>query len=562
MNLKINLYSKAALMLLFVFWITPGLFHREPWKADEPYSFGIVNDMIQSGDVVVPRLTGEPFLEKPTLYYMTAALLGKLFSPPLELYEAARLATVVYILIAVVFFALAAKELYGDEYAGSAVFLLIGCLGLQESAHKLITDVGLFAGFSLALYGFALCRRKRTAGGVWIGTGVGIGFMTKGLLAPGVLGLTAVLLPVIFRAWRQKSYGHTLAIALAAALPWLIIWPAFLFRRSPDFFVHWFLRENFGRFLGHNYGGTVGFDESTVPSHSHYLTSLLWFAWPAVLPAAWALWYHRKSWAKHPVFQVPLATFVVMLATLSASATQRDLYALPMLLPLSLIALPGIEPLPARVKMIGGRLNLLLFGCIALLLWCGWLVMMINSPTVLAQKIHDFQPDYMPSIDIVLFAAALCYTLLWLIVVLLMNRTQDYPVVNWTLGVVLCWGLIMTLWLPALDSGSSYRGVFTDLKKSLPTGYTCVASRGLGESERAMLQYYAGLKTRRIELTGGTGDCDLLLEEHGGNDESTAGKGQCIWQYRHPSVHPKNFFALYRLTGTTNQGCNKRSPAQ
>jgi 4-amino-4-deoxy-L-arabinose transferase-like glycosyltransferase len=561
MNVKINLYNRAALMLLFVFWITPGLFHREPWKADEPYSFGIVNDMIQTGDLVVPRLTGEPFLEKPTLFYATAAFFGKLFSPPLELYDAARLATAAYMLIAVVFFALTAKKLYGDEYGGSAVFLLVGCLGLQEFAHKLITDVGLFAGFSVALYGFALCGRKRTAGGFWIGTGAGIGFMTKGLLAPGVLVVTAILLPVIFRAWRQKSYGHTLAVALAAALPWLIIWPAALFRRSPDFFVHWFWRENFGRFLGHNFGGTVGFDESIAPSHSYYLTNLLWFAWPAVLPAAWSLWNYRKSRAEHPVFQMPLVAFIVMFVTLSASATSRSLYALPMLLPVSLMALPGIELLPARVKTIGSRFSVLLFGAIALLLWCGWLVMLTGSPSVIAQKIHDFQPDYVPAVDAVLFAAAVFYSLTWLLLVILMTRWQDHLVANWTLGLVLCWGLIMTLWLPALNSGSSYRAVFTDLKQNMPMKYSCVASKGLGESERAMLEYFTGLKTRRIELTGGTGDCDLLLEEHGGNDEPTGVKGQRIWQYRHPSVHPKNFFALYRLPSTIDKRSDRTSSA-
>jgi len=46
---------------------------------------------------------------------------------------------------------------------------------------------------------------KRPAlGGFWLGTGVGIGFLSKGLLAPGVLGITAALLP-LYPAWRTAA---------------------------------------------------------------------------------------------------------------------------------------------------------------------------------------------------------------------------------------------------------------------------------------------------------------------------------------------------------------------
>ena len=58
----------------------------------------------------------------------------------------------------------------------------------------------------------------------------------------------------------------------------------------------------------------------------------------------------------------------------------------------------------------------------------------------------------------------------------------------------------MTLWLPALNTGSSYRAAFLSLKDALPPAYSCVASIGLGESERAMLDHYTGLRTRRIEV--------------------------------------------------------------
>jgi 4-amino-4-deoxy-L-arabinose transferase-like glycosyltransferase len=539
--------SLPVLLLLFVMWITPGLVGREPWKADEPYSFNIVQHMMQSGDWVVPSVTGETFLEKPPLFFIVSACFGRLFAPPLELYDAARLAAALFMFLALLFFALAARELYGKDYGALAAVLLIGCVHLQVTGHKLMTDVGLFTGFAVAFYGLALCLRSPRAGGFWLGAGTGIGFLTKGLIAPGMLGIIAVALPVLFPRWRKKDYVIALAVALAAALPWLVIWPTALYRRSPELFVHWFWNQNFGRFLGFNPGGSVGFNVSAPDPHYFYLRSLLGIGWPVVVPAFWSLWHFRRSWREHPLFQLPLVSFIVLLMILSASSTSRTLYAVPMLLPLTLLAIPGVDALPGRAKVIVSRTSVLLFGVVALLLWLGWLAMMTGLPVVIAQKLREFQPDYVPAVNIVLLAAAVLYSLAWLFIVIRLTRSPDWAAVNWTLGVVLAWGLVMTLWLPALNAGSSYRAAFTALKQSLPEKYSCVASRGLGESERSMLEYFAGLRTRRIEEFG-PGNCELLLDVQGGEAPVSVPPPawRKIWEFRRrPNSRDTDLFTLY-----------------
>jgi 4-amino-4-deoxy-L-arabinose transferase-like glycosyltransferase len=542
---KLNLLSLPALILIFIMWITPGLFNRDPWKADEPFTFGIAHHMIQTHEWVVPTLTGEPFLEKPPLFFMTAAWFGRVFSPPLNIVDATRLASAFSMFLALLFLALAARELYGKEHGAIAAILLIGCVHLQATAHKLITDVGLFAGFSIALYGLALAKRRKTAGGFWLGTGTGIGFLCKGLLAPGLLGITAIALPALFRQWRRKDYGLALVIALVSALPWLVIWPAALYRRSPVFFMHWFWNQNFGRFLGFN-AGSVGFNVGTPDPHSWYLLNLPLLAWPVILPAAWSLWRFRRAWREHPLFQLPLLSFLVIFFVLSAASTNRSIYALPMLLPITLLAVPGMDVLPVRAKTLANRIIVLFFGILALLLWSGWIALLTGIPAGLSQKLHAFQPDYVPAVNGVLIAVACFYTLAWLFIIVRVARSPDQAPVNWTLGIVLTWGLIMTLWLPALNAGSSYRAAFTSLKKSLPPEYSCIESRGLGESERAMLEYFAGLRTRRIESSG-PGSCDLLLEQRGGKaPESPTPGWSKIWEFNHPSVRPKDIFTLYR----------------
>ena len=62
-----------ACLLLFL----TGLGNHGFWGAEEPYVGGIIREMADSRDWVVPTLNGIPFLEKPPLYYVTGVLIAK-----------------------------------------------------------------------------------------------------------------------------------------------------------------------------------------------------------------------------------------------------------------------------------------------------------------------------------------------------------------------------------------------------------------------------------------------------------------------------------------------------
>jgi hypothetical protein len=85
-----------ALVFLVAAYVVPDLIGHDPWKQDEAYSFGIIYNLVRTGDWVVPRLAADPFMEKPPAYYITAAGFARLFSPPLQMHDAARLATGLY----------------------------------------------------------------------------------------------------------------------------------------------------------------------------------------------------------------------------------------------------------------------------------------------------------------------------------------------------------------------------------------------------------------------------------------------------------------------------------
>jgi len=351
---------RAALYGLLAAWVALGLAGHDPWKPDEAYSFGLVYHILETGDWLVPTLAGEPFMEKPPLYFITAAAFAKLFGGLAPPHDAARLASAFYVSLTLFFIAKTARSV-------SAPLLLVASLGYVHHAHQLITDNALVAGIAVALYGMAISLRKPLPGGLWLGTGAGIAFLSKGLLGPGLLGLTAVAL-LAFPAWRTKNFLQSWLWAAAAFAPWALVWPWLLYRHSPELFHEWLWVQNLGRFSGvHRIGG--------VPDHWHYVKSLPWFALPAWPIALWALWRRRTDLLHDSGIQLPLAAFLVMFAVLSASSLARQLYALPMLIPLAILAAGGVDSAPAWLGNLLEKPALWGAAIAGAALWAGWIAL-------------------------------------------------------------------------------------------------------------------------------------------------------------------------------------------
>jgi 4-amino-4-deoxy-L-arabinose transferase-like glycosyltransferase len=471
--------SNKWLLALIIAWVFLGLFGHDPWKPDEAYTFGLVYHILQTGDWVVPTLAGEPFVEKPPLFFITAAIFAKLFGWALPLHDAARLASAFYVVIALYFVAKTARSLH-------APLLLVACLGYVHHAHLLITDNSLVAGMALGLYGFSISNSKSIRGGLLAGTGAGIAFLSKGLLGPGLLGLTALAL-LVFPAWRNPGFLKSWLWAALAFAPWALLWPWLLHQRSPELFHEWFWVQNLGRFTGtHQIGG--------VPDHWHYVKALPWFALPAWPLAAWMLFSQRKLILSKAEVQLPLVTFVVMFALLSASSLARQIYALPMLLPLCVLAAGGIDSLPAWIRNPLDKAAAWGAAILALALWALWIALLAGWH---APLFPGFTAQVVPA----LLVSAMAITAGWAYFV----RWNDLAV-RWAAGMTLIWGLAMTLWLPALDYLKTYRGVIADMQRHRPAGAACITAPDLSEPQRAVFHYFAGiLKSEE------TKDCPLLL---------------------------------------------------
>ena len=525
--LSTRLLSTAALALLVVAWLAAGLFGRDPWKPDEAYSFGLVLHILQSGDWVVPTLAGEPFMEKPPLFFLTAALFARLFGGFVPLHDAARLAAGFYSSLTLLFVWLGARRLYGREQALAAVLVLMGCVGYFHTAHLLVTDNALIAGIAVALYGLAAQR------GVALGTGTGIAFLAKGLIGPGMIGLTALAL-LALPAWRSRAYARMLALAALAFAPWALIWPWALYQRSPELFHDWLIVNNFGRFTG---SADLG------PEHDHlmYLKILPWFALPALPLAAWAAW--RALRERDPRAVVPLVTSGVMLAVLSVACNERYVYALPLLVPLSIAAGAGIVDAP---RWLGRGLLWLAAGLglvASLALWAGWGALLADWPAPLAATLRAFRPGFHPSVEPTLLILALVATLGGVLAVRAIRRAARPAPLAWAASATLAWTLFFTLWLPYQDYGNSYRALAADIKEHLPNGAYCIANRALGEPQRAMLEYFGGILTLP-ETAPGARYCSLLLVQQGYGEDIPRHAAQWtpVWSGARPGDSAERFW--------------------
>lgn len=494
-----TLTRTAALVLLTIF-VCLGLIGHDPWKQDEAYAFGIVYSILNSGDWVVPTLAGEPFMEKPPLVYLLAALTAKLTSSFLPLHDGARLASGVLSAITIAATALSARSIFGQHNGSGriAALVLVACLGFVMHARVLLTDLGVIAGVAIALYGFItiFSRRDYVLPAALIGTGAGIAFLSKGLVGSAVLGTTAIVLPLLFRQWRSRRYATILAIAFAAALPWLVVWPAALYLRSPALFHDWFWLNNVGRFLGFAVPTLGASNES-----GQVWQTMLWFTFPALPLVIWAWWKKALDWRTMPGVQIGFTFIALYVLMLTIAASGRDNYFLPLLPAVAMLAVPALRLLPSWINHIGGAASLVVFIGAAAFVWVVWLIaVQSGTPPDWPLLTKHLPPDFKFSLAIPICLLAILLT--WALVSIIAAQwlTPMFLISAWCGGILVFGVAVSTLLMPWLDAAKSYRQPFTAMRAHLPLGADCLSVYRVGESERGVLHYFMDQVPSRYDV--------------------------------------------------------------
>ena len=518
--------KEFGLVVLCAAWVLLGTFGHDPWKTEDASAFGIAYEMVQRGDVVVPYLAGEPFVDRPPLVYAAAAATTMAFFPLLSMPDAARLAAALMLALTMLLIAAAAMELHGREFRWMAVLLFIGSVGLWDRAHQLSPELGLSLGIAAALYGFALALRRPVGGAVVLGLGLAVAFLSRGFLGPLWLGLTAIALPVASSNWRTRRYALTAIVALLIALPLMCTWPLALQSRAPEHLTAWWANQSPANYF---------FPLARAPGDPLFLLkNLPWFAWPALPLVLWTLWTRGRGFnggLANPGMQLPGMLALVMAVVVMLMAEPRAIVLMPMLVPLSLLGALEIDTLRRGFSGALDWFGILTFGLVSALVWWLWFDTQAYgiSPAV-ARLFRDTEAGYQPSFRWGAFAVSVLLTLLWLLLVRPARRSNRRAILNWAAGMTLLWALFTTIWLPYLDSRRSYRTVAESVRTHLPRE-GCVASRNLGEAQRALFHFFAKLVTVREEKSP-IDACSALLVQYGRLDAGAASpdRWQPVWE--------------------------------
>ena len=505
--------KQAGLILLCLAWVVIGLVGHDPWKTEDATTIGVAWELAQGGDVAVPRLAGEPWLERGPLVPALAAATIRTFAPPLAPHNAARLAAGLLLLAILACAALAGRELNGRAFRWLPVLVLVGSVGLWERAHALSSELGLTAGIAAALWGLALALRRPLLGGVVLGLGAAMAFLSTGFEGPLWLALTLALLPLASPIWRTPAHAITAAVAIAIAAPLSAAWPVALAQRSPELVDAWRAAHDWRDLFAPLAGN--GFDPLYV------VKNLPWFAWPAVPLALWMLWIRGRGFnggLADAGVVLPGVLALVMIVALSVERDPRLVAMMPLLVPLALLGSLEVDSLKRGYSGALDWFGILTFGLAAILVWGVWIDSYVGGGMSLAtaRLFRDTEIGFQPSFKLWAMCAALGMTILWIAMVRPARRSNRRAVLNWAIGATLLWVLVSTIWLPYIDSRRSYRVVAESIRTMLPAD-GCVASRNLGEAQRALFAYFAGLVTEREEAGRG-GECHLLLVQLGRNE--------------------------------------------
>jgi 4-amino-4-deoxy-L-arabinose transferase-like glycosyltransferase len=528
---------KTTLFLLVCLaWILPGLVGHDPWKTEEAIVFGAVHEMLATGDWTVFRIAGEPYFERAPLYLWVAALSAKFFGGLLPLHDAARLASGVFMAATLGLLSLASRELMGERAMRVAVLLLIGCLGLLIRAHEMTSDLAGLTGIALALYGLALAPRRPVPGGAATGIGMGLAFLGDGFLSAAMLAALLAVLPAVAPAWRSRAYGLTVLTALACAAPLVAAYPMMLGAKAPVWLQFWLNQQSLARW-------SDPLSRESLADLAYFVKILPWYAWPAWPLAAWSVWRSRRMLATRKAIQLPLAAFAVFLAVLSLFGDAREVNAMPMLLPLALLGVAEIDSVPRGGASALDWFGMTTFVLLAAIIWVGWIAVMTGRPEGVLAWIRTEVPGFVYPFSFLAFAFAALLTLIWLAVAARSLRTTRRALVNWAAGITMVWMLVMTLGVPLVDQARSYRAVSSKLVSALPPNFRCIASRNLGDAQRALLDYFIGLRAIRLESPPAR-RCNALLVQATREREPPAPEG---WRERWRGSRPGDRHEVFIL---------------
>lgn len=488
-----------------------GLINRDPWKALDVSSFGYMWEIAQGRaelfHLQMAQLT--PELQGPLSYALGSVsifVLDEWMAPD----TAARIPFIAALLVAMIaswygfyftaknpnaqpvtfaFGGEAKPEAYAKAMADAGLMALIACLGLALPSHE-TTPTAFQLCFTALLFCAASFIRIQI---FWAVLLINISLIALTLSgAPFVATLLG--LGIIFITSKQSTskpkyltmliFGLLLAICLAT---WAHLW-------------QWRI---------------LSFEEAQVQWRG-LIRLLIWFTWPAWPLAAWTLWTWRHQWRIHLWHQhlvIPtFFSFVTVIASVSTLNPDRTLLlSLPSLACLATFALPTLR---RSFSALIDWFTLLFFSGGAIIIWVVWLSLQTGWPAQPAINVSRLTPGYESEFEWIHTIVAIVMTAIWGRLVLW--RLGRNPRFIWkslvlpAAGALLCWVLLMTLWMPLLNYARSYKPLAIQVH-ALTGSTQCLYSLGLSRAQIAGLGYHGGYRMQDFEKNLNSNECHWLI---------------------------------------------------
>src|SRR5579863_7500223 len=212
--------------------------------ADEPRYAQVAHEMLERRDLITPRLGGEPWLEKPPLFYWQAMIAYRIFGVS---DWAARLPSALdatFLVLALYFF----LRRFRPGFELDVALITASSAGIIGYARAASMDMALAAAFSVAMLAWWAWREsgKRIYLAVFYGS-LALGTLAKGPIAPflAVVVISLYLIAVReMRLVRKIIWLPGILLFCAIALPWYFA----VQMRNPSFFHQFIIEHNLGRF--------------------------------------------------------------------------------------------------------------------------------------------------------------------------------------------------------------------------------------------------------------------------------------------------------------------------
>lgn len=397
--------TAIALTLFALVFLSLNIGGYDLWAPDEPRYAQVAREMLDSGNWFTPYVNGEPYMEKPPVFFWSIAAASWPFGDVSAI--TARIPSALAAALTVFMTYALALRLFNDRIAWWAAIILMTTSRFWWQARTAQIDMVLTALLTVSLYAFwrhveSPARRWR----ILFFAMIGIALLTK-----GPVGIVFPLLLWVAYHWRRPTARKQFPIAAGTI-------------GASAFALLWFIPARFAVATG-GAGAAIGEDVyrqvigrallgvSKAQPPWYYLLELPVDLVPWTLFAPWTivwLWRNRQRDAVRFLIAWTLPALVLF----SLMSGKRQLYLLP-LFPVFAIAIAGSAiPLldDARTR----------YRTIASALWIVILIAIASIPFVIANRLPEWSTP-----NLYIFTAIAVPTAIATAIELGRNRSRRLP---------------------------------------------------------------------------------------------------------------------------------------